>query len=77
MTQNKTELALQNLKKRHQAIQNQIVGLEQDHLFTYLPSDIKDSILEAYIALNDTLENEIQKLEDVVGFIKINQGLGL
>lgn len=73
----KTELALQDLKKKRQTIQNQIVSLEQDHLFTYLPLEIKDSILEAYVALNDTLEDEIQKLEELVQSMKINQGLGL
>ena len=77
MTQNRTELALQDLKKYHRVIKDQLNMIEYDHLHTYLPWKIKEPILEAYIALNDTLEDEIQKLEDVVGFIKINEGLGL
>lgn len=77
MTQNKTELALQSLKKQRQAIYNQIVGLEQDHLFTYLPLETKDSIIEAYLRTEEVLADEIQKLEGLVQSMKINQGLGL
>lgn len=77
MTQNRTELALQSLKKQRQAIYNQIVSLEQDHLFTYLPLETKDSIIEAYLRTEEVLADEIQKLEGLVQSMKINQGLGL
>ena len=75
--QNRTELALQDLKKYHRVIKDQLNMIERDHLHTYLPWKIKEPILEAYIALNDTLENEIQELEEAVQSMKINQGLGL
>jgi hypothetical protein len=77
MTQNKTELALQGLKKQRQAIYNQIVSLEQDHLFTYLPLEVKDSIIEAYLATEEALADGIQKLEEIVQLMKVNEGLGL
>jgi hypothetical protein len=77
MTQNKTELALQGLKKQRQAVYNQIVNLEQDHLFTYLPLEIKDSIIEAYLATEEALADGIQKLEEIVQLMKVNEGLGL
>ena len=77
MTQNRTELALQSLKKQRQTIYNQIVSLEQDHLFTYLPLETKDSIIEAYLRTEEVLADEIQKLEELVQSMKINQGLGL
>lgn len=75
--ENKTELALRDLKKQHRAVQNQIVFLERDHLFTYLPSEVKDSLIESYIATEQALQDGIHLLEVIVESIKINQGLGI
>lgn len=73
----KTELLLQDLKKQRQAVYNQIVNLEQDHLFTFLPLEVKDSIIETYLVTVEVLEDGIQKLEEIVQSMKVNEGLGL
>lgn len=73
----KTELLLQDLKKQRQAVYNQIVNLEQDHLFTFLPLEVKDSIIETYLTTVEVLEDGIQKLEEIVQSMKVNEGLGL
>ena len=62
----KTELLLQDLKKQRRAVQNQIVNLEQDHLFTFLPLEVKDSIIETYLVTEEVLQDGIQKLEELV-----------
>ena len=73
----KTELLLQDLKKQRRAVYNQIVNLEQEHLFTYLPSEVKDSLIESYIATEQALQDGIYLLEVIVESMKINQGLGI
>lgn len=73
----KAELVLQDLKKQRRAAHNQIVNLEQDHLFTSLPLEVKDLVIETYIIMEETLEDSIQKLEELVQSMKINEGLGL
>lgn len=73
----KTELLLQDLKKQRQAVYNQIVNLEQEHLFTFLPMEVKDSIIETYLTTVEVLEDGIQKLEEIVQSMKVNEGLGL
>ena len=73
----KTELLLQDLKKQRQAVYNQIVNLEQDHLFTFLPLEVKDSIIETYLVTEEVLADGIQKLEEIVQSMKVNEGLGL
>ena len=73
----KTELLLQDLKKQRRAVQNQIVNLEQEHLFTFLPSEVKDSLIESYIVTEQALQDGIYLLEVIVESMKINQGLGL
>ena len=73
----KTELLLQDLKKQRQAVYNQIVNLEQDHLFTFLPLEVKDSIIETYLVTEEVLADGIQKLEELVQVMKVNEGLGI
>ena len=73
----KTELLLQDLKKQRQAVYNQIVNLEQEHLFTFLPMEVKDSIIETYLVTEEVLADGIQKLEEIVQSMKVNEGLGL
>lgn len=73
---NKTELALKDLKNKHRAVRNHLKALETDHIHSYLPGSVKDSILEAYIALDETLEEQVEALEKIVMFQSINQGLG-
>ena len=73
----KTELLLQDLKKQRRAVQNQIINLEQDHLFSFLPLEVKDSIIETYLVTEEVLQDGIQKLEELVQAMKINEGLGI
>jgi hypothetical protein len=73
----KTELLLQDLKKQRQAVYNQIVNLEQDHLFTFLPLEVKDSIIETYLVTEEVLADGIQKLGELVQVMKVNEGLGI
>ena len=73
----KTELLLQDLKKQRQAVYNQIVNLEQDHLFTFLPLEVKDSIIETYLVTEEVLADGIQKLEELVQVMKVSEGLGI
>ena len=74
---NKTELALKDLKNKHRVVKNQLRDLERELIHTYLPGSVKDSILEAYITLDETLEEQVEALEKIVMFQSINQGLGL
>jgi hypothetical protein len=73
----KTELALKDLKKKHLVVLNHLNDLERELIHSYLPGSVKDPILEAYIALEETLEEQIQALEKTAMFQSINQGLGL
>jgi hypothetical protein len=73
----KTELALKDLKKKHLVVLNHLNDLERELIHSYLPGSVKDPILEAYIALEETLEEQIQALEKIAMFQSINQGLGL
>ena len=74
---NKTELALRDLKNKHRVVKNQLRDLERELIHTYLPGSVKDPILEAYITLDETLEEQVEALEKIVMFQSINQGLGL
>ena len=74
---NKTELALRDLKNKHRVVKNQLRDLERELIHTYLPGSVKDPILEAYITLDETLEEQIETLEKIIMFQSINQGLGL
>jgi len=73
----KTELVLEDFKKKLRVVQNQIADIEQDHLFTYLPMEVKDSTLEALMSLEGTLTDGIVRLEEMVQLMKVNEGLGL
>jgi len=74
---NKAELALKDLKNKHRVVRNHLKTLESELIHNYLPGSVKDPILEAYITLDETLEEQVEALEKIVMFQSINQGLGL
>jgi len=73
----KVEMALESLKKNRVQLHAQLVDIESELIFCYLPGETKNNLINSLIDAIEVLDEEIAKLEEQQMFRELNQGLGL
>jgi len=73
----KLEIAISSLKSNRNQLRVQLLNLESELVFCYLPAKTKDRLINSLVEAIEILDEEITQLEEQAMFKDINQGLGL
>ena len=73
----KLEIAISSLKSNRKQLRVQLLNLEEELVFCYLPAKSKDRLINSLVEAIEILNEEINQIEDQLMFKDINQGLGL